>query len=310
MLSVGEVAEPSAGPDEIVIKTVAAGVNRADLMQRQGYYPPPPGASDTLGLEVSGTVAAIGEQVSGWSLGAPCVALLAGGGYAEYVVAPAGQVVAPPPGIDLVNAAGVIEVAATVLANLDQAGLSSDEIFLVHGGSGGIGSFAIQYAKALGTTVITTAGTQDKLDYCRSIGADHAISYRGDWSEEVKQAVDDHGVDVILDNMGAKYLDDHLQLLATEGHLMIIGMQGGAKGELNIGLLLSKRGSVTATSLRARPTREKAAICTRLVDVVWPLIGSGEIILPTPRRFPLADADQAHTRLESGDSQGKLILTL
>jgi putative PIG3 family NAD(P)H quinone oxidoreductase len=310
VLRVGAVETPQPGSGEVLIKVAAAGVNRADLLQRQGHYPPPPGASELLGLEVSGTVADVGQGVSGWSVGAPCVALLAGGGYAEYVVAPAVQVVPPPTGLDLVDAAGAIEVAATVSSNLELAGLKRDESFLVHGGAGGIGSFAIQYAKALGATVISTAGSEEKLAYCRSVGADFVISYRGDWPREVKAATDGRGVDVILDNMGAKYLDDHLRLMATGGRLHIIGMQGGTKGQLDIGTLMRKRGSVVANSLRARPVEEKAAICARVVESVWPMIESGAVVLPTPTTFPFAAAAAAHARLESGDNLGKIILTL
>ncbi len=310
VLRLAEVDTPTPGSGEVLIKVAAAGVNRADLMQRQGHYPPPPGASDLLGLEVSGFLAQVGDEVAGWSVGDPCVALLAGGGYAEYVVVPAGQVVAPPPGLDLVAAAGAIEVAGTVLSNLERVGLASGEIFLVHGGAGGIGSFAIQYAKALGATVIATAGSDDKLAYCRSIGADHAISYRVDWPREVRRVTDDHGLDVILDNMGAKYLGDHVRLLATNGRLVIIGLQGGAKGELDIGALMARRGSVSSTSLRARPVEEKAAICARVVESVWPMIQSGAVVLPTPTTFPLANAAAAHALLESGDGQGKIILTV
>ena len=309
VLRVEEVDTPQAGSGEVLIKVVAAGVNRADLLQRQGHYPPPPGASALLGLEVSGTVAGVGKGVSGWSAGRPCVALLAGGGYAEYVVAPAGQVVPPPRGLSLVAAAGAIEVAATVSSNLELAQLKRGESFLVHGGAGGIGSFAIQYAKALGATVISTAGSEEKLAYCRSVGADLVISYRGDWPREVSTATDGHGVDVILDNMGAKYLDDHVQLMAANGRLVIIGMQGGTKGRLDIGTLMRRRGSVASNSLRARSVEEKTAICARVVESVWPMIESGTVVLPTPTTFPFAEAAAAHARLESGDNLGKIILT-
>jgi putative PIG3 family NAD(P)H quinone oxidoreductase len=307
---VAELSAPEAGPGEIVVAVTAAGVNRADLMQRQGHYPPPPGASDIIGLEVSGHVEALGAGVEGWEVGQECVALLAGGGYAEQVVVPAGQVLPPPPGLGLVEAAGVIEVAATVWSNLDLARLAAGEVFLVHGGAGGIGSFAIQYAKARGATVITTAGSADKLAHCRELGADHAFSYRDDWVSQVRDATDGHGVDVVLDNMGAKYLDDHVGLLARDGRLVVIGLQGGTKGTLNLGALLPKCGSVTATSLRGRPVGEKAEICRRVVAEVWPLLADGTI-RPTPStRFPLAEVRQAHERLEGGDNVGKVILEM
>jgi putative PIG3 family NAD(P)H quinone oxidoreductase len=307
-LEIEEVDPPRIRPGQLLIKVAAAGVNRADLLQRQGHYPPPPGASPIIGLEVSGTVAELGPDVTGWAIGDPCIALLAGGGYAELVAVPAGQVVPPPPGVDLVGAAGVIEVAATVLSNLEQARLTAGDVFLVHGGSGGIGAFAIQYARALGATVIATAGSDDKIEHCRSLGADHAISYRGDWPAAVRE-ITDRGVDVILDNMGAKYLQDHVRLMAPAARLMIIGMQGGTKGTLDIGALMAKRGSVTSMSLRARPVAEKTAICRRVVDVVWPMIADGKIKFAPPTTFPLAEAAAAHARLESGDSMGKIVLT-
>ncbi len=306
---VAEVAAPQVGPGEILVAVTAAGVNRADLMQRQGHYPPPPGASDVIGLEVSGHVAALGDGVEGWQVGQECVALLAGGGYAEQVAVPAGQVVPPPPGLSLIEAAGVIEVAATVVSNLELAGLSAGEVFLVHGGSGGIGSFAVQYAHQLGATVVATAGSADKLAYCRTIGADHALSYRDDWVAQVREIAPD-GVDVVLDNMGAKYLGDHVGLLAVEGRLVVIGLQGGTKGTLDLGALLAKRAVVRATTLRSRPPAEKAKICRHVVAHVWPLIGDGTIALTPQTLFPLVEAASAHAHLESGDNLGKVVLTV
>ncbi len=307
-LRIADVEDPRPGSGDLLIRVAAAGVNRADLMQRQGHYPPPPGASPIIGLEVSGTIAGVGDDVTGWSVGDPCVALLAGGGYAELVAAPAGQVIPPPPGVDLVTAGGVIEVAATVQSNLDRAALAAGEVFLVHGGAGGIGSFAIPYAKSVGATVIATAGSAGKLDYCRAIGADHALSYRDDWANGVREVTDGRGPDVVLDNMGAKYLATHIDVLATDGRLMIIGLQGGTKAELDIGALLGKRGAVIAMSLRSRPVAQKAAICARVLESVWPLIASGAITLPTPRTYPLDQAAAAHALLESGDHQGKTVL--
>jgi putative PIG3 family NAD(P)H quinone oxidoreductase len=310
VLEIGEVQTPTPGPGEILITVLGAGVNRADLLQRQGHYAPPPGSSDTIGLEVSGHVAELGDGVTGWAVGDACVALLTGGGYAAYVVAPAGQVVPPPPGLDLLAAAGVLEVAATVYSNLELARLSHGEVFLVHGGAGGIGSFAIQYAKAVGATVITTAGGSAKLDYCRALGADHAISYRGDWPRAVRAAAGDRGVDVILDNMGAKYLGDHLRLMAPNARLVVIGMQGGTKAELDFSQLMSKRAWVTSTSLRFRPVQEKAEICRGVVEKVWPLLADGTIQPTQHVTYPLAEAAQAHARLESGDHLGKIILAV
>ncbi|MFL6046868.1 MAG: NAD(P)H-quinone oxidoreductase [Propionibacteriaceae bacterium] len=309
VLELRDVNTPKPGPDEVLIKVAAAGVNRADLLQRQGHYRLPPGASEIPGLEVSGTIAAVGRDVSNWEVDDLCVALLAGGGYAEYVAVPAGQVVPPPLGVDLVAAAGVIEVAATVYSNIELIGLTEGDTFLVHGGAGGIGSFAIPYAKSIGATVITTAGSDDKLDYCRSIGADHAFSYRGDWVSAVRE-VAHHGIHMILDIVGAKYLSDHVELLATDGALVNIGLQGGRKGTIDLASLEARRGLVTASLLRARPVEQKAAICRGLVQHVWPLIADNTIRLPPVAVFPLAEAPAAHARLESGDNIGKVILSV
>ena len=309
VLELRDVEIPSPRRHEVLIKVAAAGVNRADLLQRQGHYQLPPGVSEIPGLEASGTIAEVGEEVSNWEVDDPCVALLTGGGYAEYVAAPAGQVVPPPLGVELVAAAAVIEVAATVYSNFELIGLADGDMFLVHGGAGGIGSFAIQYAKTIGATVITTAGSEDKLNYCRSIGADHAISYRGDWPAAVREIAAD-GVQMILDNMGAKYLEDHIQLLGTDGALVVIGMQGGRRGTLDLASLSERRGLVTANLLRARPLEEKAAICRGLVQNVWPLIADDTIKQPPLTVFPLAEAAAAHARLESGDNIGKIILSV
>ena len=309
MLELRDVEVPNPGPHEVLIKVAGAGINHADLLQRQGHYQPRPGISLIPGLEVSGTVAGVGEEVSNWAIDDPCVALLAGGGYAEYVAAPAGQVVPPPLGVELLAAAGVIEVAATVYSNIELIGLAEGDWFLVHGGAGGIGSFAIQYAKSLEATVITTAGSQDKLDYCRSIGADHALSYRGDWPAAVREIAAD-GVDMILDNMGAKYLADHVQLLATDGALVIIGLQGGRSATLDLAALMGRRALLTSSSLRARPVEAKAAICRGLVQDVWPLIADDTIKQPPLTVYPLAEAAAAHARLESGENIGKIILSV
>jgi len=310
VLGLAETPEPILGPGEVLIGVVAAGVNRADLLQRQGNYPPPKGASEILGMEVAGTVAAVGDGVDHWAIGERCVALLAGGGYAELVAAPAGQVVAPPRDVDLVTAAGLIEVAATVVSNFDAAGVRRGETVLIHGGAGGIGSFAIQYARALGARVIATAGSAEKLAHCQEMGADAAISYRDDWPTSVASITEGRGVDVILDVMGGSYLEDNVGALAVGGRLVVIGLQGGRKGPLDLGRLLTIRGSVLATTLRSRPVAEKSAICCRVVERVWPLINGGQI-RPSPQTtFPLAEAAAAHRRLESGENIGKVILTV
>lgn len=309
-LILAEAAIPAAGPGELVIAVAAAGINRADLLQRQGFYPPPPGASEVIGLEVSGHVHEIGADVGGWTVGDPCVALLAGGGYAEYVAVPAGQVVAPPPVVDLISAAGVIEVAATVASNFEHVHLSVGETVLIHGGAGGIGTFAIQYARALGARVLTTAGSPSKLELCRSLGAEVAIDYHDDWPDAVRQATDGRGVDVILDVMGAKYLESNVASLAADGRLVVIGLQGGRKGTLDLNRLLVKRATVTATSLRGRPVEQKAAIAQLVVERVWPLIAAGRIKPAPETRFRLEQVAEAHRYLESGEHTGKVILVV
>lgn len=302
-----EVPDPVAGPGEVVIDVVASALNRADLLQRQGFYPPPPGASDILGMECSGRISSIGEGVTEWSVGDEVCALLAAGGYAEKVQVPAGQVMRVPRGLSLVEAAAIPEVACTVWSNVFMiAHLQPGETLLVHGGAGGIGTFAIQLAKALGARVFTTAGSPEKLELCRSLGADRAISYRDeDFTEILREA---GGADVILDNMGAKYLGGNVKALATEGRLVIIGMQGGVKGELDIAGLLGKRGAVIATSLRARPSAEKAAICRGVEELVWPLLEDGSIRAVVDTEFALADVADAHRRMEAGDHTGKIVL--
>ncbi|HRV68284.1 MAG TPA: NAD(P)H-quinone oxidoreductase [Marmoricola sp.] len=296
------------GPGEVVITTVATAVNRADLLQRMGFYPPPPGASDVLGLECSGRIAAVGEGVE-LKVGAEVCALLTAGGYAEQVLVPAGQVMQLPPGVDLATAAAVPEVAATVWSNVVMiAGLKAGDRFLVHGGAGGIGTFAIQLAKALGATVFATAGSAEKLDLCRSLGADEVINYRDDDFVEVLTRVG--GADIILDNMGAKYLSRNIAALAPEGRLVIIGMQGGVKAELNIAELLGKRGAVIATSLRARPDADKALICASLTEHVWPLFAQGKIRPVIGQEFNLAQIAQAHQALDSATSTGKVLVKI
>ena len=304
-----EVPTPEPGPDEVRVRTVAVGVNRADLLQRQGYYPPPAGVSELLGLECSGVIDAIGDDVDDWQPGDEVVALLAGGANAEYVVVPAGQVTSPPAGVDLVSAAGLVEVAATVLSNLDRAQLRSGETFLVHGGAGGIGTFAIQYAKVLGAKVATTASA-GKLDHCRRLGADIVINYARDWLTELLMATEDRGVDVILDIIGAKYLEQNISALRPDGRLVIIGMQKGTKAELDIAKLLNKRATITATSLRGRPVEQKSEIVRQVAERVWPLITARVIQLAPETRFSLRDAAAAHEILASGSNVGKLILTL
>ena len=303
------------GIDEVLIEIFAAGVNRADLLQAAGNYPPPPGASDILGLEVSGRIAAVGDGVSEWIVGQEVCALLAGGGYAESVIVPAAQVLPVPPGVTLHDAAALPEVACTVWSNLVMAAhLAPGEVLLVHGGASGVGSHAIQVAKQLGAVVAVTAGSDAKLDLCRQLGADIAINYRdGDFVEHVRRATDGRGADVILDIMGAAYLDRNLDALAADGRLVIIGMQGGVKGELNIGKLVGKRLQVIGTALRARPVdgpHGKGAIVAAVVESVWPMIADGRVRPVIGARFPLAEAQEAHRALASGDVSGKILLTV
>ncbi|MDN6481141.1 MAG: NAD(P)H-quinone oxidoreductase [Acidipropionibacterium jensenii] len=305
-----EVPTPRPGPGEVLVKVRAAGMNRADLLQRQGLYPPPRGVSEIMGFEVVGTIAELGPEVSGWQEGDEVVALLAGGGYAEYALAPAGQLLHMPSGVDPVVAPTPVGVAGTRIAHKGNRRVATRGPNLVHGGAGGVGQFAIQYAKGLGCTVATTCGTEDKRAFCRDLGADIALDYHQDWAAEFKEATGGHGADVILDVMGAAYLGHNVDSLATGGRLVIIGMQGGTRGELNIGKLLSKRGLVTATSLRFRPAEEKAAICRRVEELAWPMYADGRITPAPVETFELPDAAAAHARLESGQVLGKIALTL
>ncbi|MPZ60734.1 MAG: zinc-binding dehydrogenase [Propionibacteriales bacterium] len=310
VLKVGDRPEPTAADGEVVVDVAATAVNRADLMQRQGHYDPPPGASDVLGLECSGVISSVADDVDGWRPGDQVCALLAGGGYAEKVAVPAGQLLPIPAGVDLTTAAGLPEIACTVWANVFMAaGLRPDETLLVHGGSGGIGTMAIQLAKTLGARVFTTAGSEEKLARCRELGADVAISYRDDDFVDVVRRETDGGVDVILDNMGAAYLSRNVDALARNGRLVIIGLQGGTKAELNIATLLRKRGAVMATSLRGRPLEEKAAIVASVREHVWPLVEQGHIRPIVHTVLPLDDAREAHRILESGEQIGKVLLT-
>jgi putative PIG3 family NAD(P)H quinone oxidoreductase len=315
VLQYGDASDPEPGHGEVLLDVAATAVNRADLVQRQGHYPPPDGASEILGLECSGTIAARGEgvdAVDGLEIGRPVCALLAGGGYATRVAVPAGQVMPLPEGVDLVTAAALPEVAATVWSNVMMvAGLRSGDTFLVHGGAGGIGTFAIQLTKALGARVLATAGGPEKLDLCRELGADVAIDYREqDFVEVVADVTEGHGVDVILDNMGASYLARNIDALAVEGRLIVIGFQGGSKAELDLRTLFRKRAAVFSASLRARPVGEKTTICAEVAEHVWPLVADGTIRPVIGRTLPLAEAAEAHRFMESGGSTGKILLVV
>lgn len=309
-LSWQEVPDVSPKDDEVLIKVASAGINRADLLQAAGKYPPPPGASEILGLEVSGTVAAVGGHVSEWAVGQEVCALLAGGGYAEYVAVPAGQVMLIPESVSLHEAAGLPEVACTVWSNLVMtAGLSSGQLVLVHGGASGIGTHAVQVGRALGCRVAVTAGSAHKLDLCAELGAEVTINYREeDFVERVRA---EGGADVILDIMGAAYLDRNIDALAPDGRIVIIGMQGGVKAELNIGKLLGKRAGVIATALRARPVSgrgSKSDVVSEVVANVWPMIESGQVRPIIGAEYPVQEAGAAHELLQSGEVSGKVLL--
>jgi putative PIG3 family NAD(P)H quinone oxidoreductase len=312
VLEWAEVPDPVAGPGEVLVDVVSSAVNRADLMQRQGHYPPPPGASQILGLECAGRIAALGEGVTGWAPGDQVCALLAGGGYAERVAVPVVQVLPVPDGIDLVTAGSLPEVVCTVWSNVVLTGrLTAGETFLVQGGSSGIGTHAIQVAKALGARVAATAGAPDRAERCRELGADIVIDYHDDVPTELQKATDGHGADVILDNMGAKSLTANLSALAADGRLMIIGMQGGRKADIDLSALIAKRGSVTAMSLRGRPAdgpHGKAPIVASVRENVWPMLADGRVRPVVHARFPMDRAADAHRQLEAGGVVGKLLL--
>jgi len=289
---------------------VASAVNRADLLQRQGHYPPPPGASDVLGLECSGIVSEVGEGVTEWGLGDEVCALLAGGGYAERVAVPAGQVLPKPAGVELATAAALPEVTCTVWSNVFMlARLRRGERFLVHGGAGGIGTMAIQLAARAGAQVFATAGSPAKLDLCRELGAHTAVDYREEDFVEVLKAAG--GADVVLDNMGAKYLARNLAALATDGRLVIIGLQGGAKAEIDLGRMLARRQTVFGTTLRSRPPTGpagKAAIVAAVRHEVWPDVERGTVRPIVSRRLPMAEAADAHRLVEASEHTGKVLL--
>jgi putative PIG3 family NAD(P)H quinone oxidoreductase len=310
-LVLDHVPAPEPGPTDVLVTVAAAGVNRADLMQRQGFYDPPPGASPYPGLEVSGTIAAVGDQVEGWSVGDEVCALLSGGGYAEQVAVPAGQLLPVPAGVSLRDAAALPEVVSTVWSNVFlTASLQPGQTLLVHGGSSGIGTMAIQLAREVGAHVAVTAGSAAKLEACRELGAEILVNYREqDFVEVLREHTDGAGADVILDNMGAKYLARNVDALATGGRLVVIGLQGGARAEIDLGVLLRKRAAVIATSLRARPAAEKATIMAAVREHVWPLIEAGRVRPIVHGTYPLAAAADAHRELEASSHIGKVLLT-
>ena len=310
-LVLDEVPTPAVVAGEVLVQVAAAGVNRADLMQRQGFYPPPPGASAYPGMEVSGTISVLGDGVSGWAVGDQVCALLSGGGYAEQVAVPVGQLLPVPAGVSLVEAAALPEVVSTVWSNVFMtAHLQPGQTVLIHGGSSGVGTMAIQLARAVGARIAVTAGTVTKLEACRDLGAEILINYRDqDFVEVLKDATEGAGADVILDNIGARYLARNVGALAVNGRLVVIGLQGGARAELDLNALLRKCAAVIATSLRSRPPTEKAAIVAAVREHVWPLLESGQVKPVLHRTFPLAQAAAAHRELEAGANIGKVLLT-
>lgn len=315
VLGWGEVPDPVAGPGEVVIDVTASAVNRADLLQREGNYPPPPGASQILGLECSGTVSALGSGVTGWRLGQQACALLAGGGYAERVVVPAVQLLPLPDGVGPIQAAGLPEVACTVWSNLvTTAGLRAGQTVLIHGGSSGIGTMAVQVAHALGARVAVTASTTTKLNACRDFGADIGINYREqDFVVELAAATQGRGADLILDVVGAKYLQRNVSALADGGHLVIIGMQGGRIAELDIGALLAKRRSITATALRSRRITgpgSKAEVVAAVRKHLWPMVSDGRVRPVVDTVLPMTEAAAAHRLMAAGGHVGKIVLTV
>jgi len=310
VLEVQDVPDPEAKPGEVIVRVAATAVNRADLLQRQGNYPPPHGAAPYLGLECSGTIAALGESVAGWNVGDEVCALLAGGGYAELVAVPVGQLMPVPHGTSLVDAAALPETSCTVWSMVFGAGhLQPGERLLVHGGTSGIGTMAIQLAHQRGAVVFATAGTPRKVEFCRELGADVAINYRDEvFEDRVLAETGGQGVDVVLDNMGALYLPRNISSLAVGGRLVVLGLQGGRKGELDLGALLAKRASVLAAGLRSRPLQQKAEIAAETVHAVWPLIESGAVRPIIDRILRIDDAAEAHRLVESSEHIGKVLL--
>ena len=314
VLGWGEVPDPPPpGPGEVLVEVEASAVNRADLMQRLGRYPPPPGASDVLGLECSGRIASLGEGVEGWAVGDEVCALLSGGGQAELAVVPAGQLLPVPAGMSLVDAAGLPEVACTVWSNVvDRAGLLAGELLLVHGGASGIGTMAVQLAaRVIGARVAVTARSAAKLARCAELGAEVLIDYTSeDFVVAVRSATGGAGADVVLDTIGASYLGRNVEVLAINGRIVTIGLLGGARGELDLGKLLAKRGAVHATSLRGRPPGEKAAIVRGTLATVWPALEDGRIVGVVDRVLPMSQLAEAHRVVEASEHVGKVIVTV
>ncbi|MFL6098948.1 MAG: NAD(P)H-quinone oxidoreductase [Actinomycetales bacterium] len=309
-LVLAEVPDPEPAPDEVVVDVVAAGVNKADTAQREGRYDPPPGTSPYPGMECSGRISALGRDVETWSVGDEVCALVTGGAYAERVAVPTGQLMPVPPGIGLVEAAALPEVTCTVWANVFMAaGLQRGEVLLVHGGSSGVGTMAVQLARELGARVAVTAGSTAKLEACRALGADILVNYKEqDFVEAVQAETDGAGADVVLDNMGAEYLARNVAVLARNGRLVVIGFQGGTKAEIDLWAMARKRVAVIAALLRSRPPQEKAVIVRSTIEHVWPLLESGAVHPVIHATYPMVDAADAHRVMEASTHVGKLLL--
>ena len=310
VLRLEEVPDPVPAPGEVLVEVAAAGLNRADILQRQGHYPPPPGSPPYPGMECSGRIIGLGPEVTGWKVGDEVCALLGGGAYADQVAIPQGQLLPVPDGVSLVHAAALPEATCTLQGTVyQQARLAPGETFLVHGGAGGIGTFAIQIAKAEGCTVACTAGSEAKLARCRELGADLAISYRDeDFSAAVLKFTGGRGADVILDIMGGPYLAGNLDALAPWGRLEIIATRGGSRGEINLGLMMQKRVSIAAATMRSRTLAEKAAVVAATREHLWPLISAGQVVPVIQAVLPMADAAQAHRLMDDGSHVGKILL--
>jgi NADPH2:quinone reductase len=307
-----ERPRPSAGPGEVLIKVAAAGVNRPDVMQRKGTYPPPPGASDVPGLEVAGTIEEMGSGVDIWHVGDRVCALVAGGGYAEYCTAPAAQCLPIPAGMDFISAAAIPETFFTVWTNVFERGrLAAGESVLIHGGSSGIGTTAIQLARAFGARVFATAGSAEKCAACERLGAERAINYRdADFVSAIRELTGGRGVDLILDMVGGDYLPRNLETLAVDGRLVQIALIGGARAQINMAVVLQRRLTVTGSTLRPRSIAEKGAIASALRARVWPLLESRAVGPVIHQTFPLREAAAAHRVMDSGVHIGKLVLTV
>lgn len=312
VLTLSDVPDAVAGPGEVLVEVVATAVNRADVLQRKGFYDPPAGASSYPGLECSGRISGLGTGVAGWEVGDEVCALLSGGGYASLAAVPVGQLMPVPAGVSLVDAAALPEVVCTVWSNVFQlAALQPGEVLLVHGGTSGIGTMAIQLAVRNGSRVLCTVGSADKAERAERLGAERAIRYNDqDFVEVVGELTEGRGADVVLDNMGASYLPRNVRALAPGGRLVVIGLQGGMCGELDLSALLAKRASVHATSLRARPASEKAAIVSAVLGGVWPAIEAGDVRPVIDRVLPLADVAEAHRVMEASTHVGKILLAV